>query len=205
MLHASLSVARVIDRFTSAIAQLMQWLTLLMVLLGAYNGITRYVGRAISQSLGGAIYTVLQTYAFDLVFLLAAGWVLQVDGHVRVDVLYADLNRRGKAWVDLFGTFFFLLPFCFMGFVLSLPYVRSSWEHLESNLNANGLPIYPMKTLIPVAFALLALQGISQIIKLVAELRGVPPAPIGTTPDPAETDPAVAERPSGSVGQGPVV
>lgn len=173
MLHASLGVARVIDRFTGAIAQVMQWLTLLMVLLGAYNVITRYVGRAISQSLGGAIYTVLQTYAFDLVFLLAAAWVLQVDGHVRVDILYSRLKERGKAWVDLFGTIFFLLPFCFMGFVLSLRYVSSSWEHLERNLNANGVPIYPIKTLIPVAFALLALQGVSQIIKKIATLRGV--------------------------------
>lgn len=175
MLHASLRVARVIDRFTGAIAHVMQWLTLLMVLLGAYNVITRYVGRAISQSLGGAIYTVLQTYAFDMVFLLAAAWVLQVDGHVRVDILYSRMSKRGKAWVDLFGTVIFLLPFCFMGFALSLPYVRSSWSHLERNLNAGGIPIYPIKTLIPIAFALLALQGVSQIIKLVAELRGVAP------------------------------
>jgi len=193
MLHASLGVARVIDRITGAIAQVMQWLTLLMVLLGAYNVITRYVGRAISQSLGGSIYTVLQTYAFDLIFLLAAAWVLQVDGHVRVDILYSRLTKRGKAWVDLFGTVFFLWPFCFMGFVLSLPYVRSSWDHMERNLNANGIPIYPMKTLIPVVFGLLALQGVSQFIKLVAELRGVTPAPT------AKADPAPDTADHGAV------
>ena len=172
-MHALLGVARVIDRFTGAIAQVMQWLTLLMVLLGAYNVITRYVGRYIQQSLGGAIYTVLQTYMFDLVFLLAAGWVLSVDGHVRVDIIYSRLNERRKAWVDLFGTVFFLLPFCYMGFMLSLPYVRRSWQHMEVNVNANNIPIYPMKTLIPIAFALLALQGIAQIIKLIAKLRGI--------------------------------
>ena len=174
-MRALLGVARVIDSFTGAIAQVMQWLTLLMVLLGAYNVITRYVGRAIQQSLGGAIYTVLQTYMFDLVFLLAAGWVLSVDGHVRVDIIYSRLSEKRKAWVDLFGTVFFLLPFCFMGFALSLPYVRRSWQHMEVNVNALNIPIYPMKTLIPVAFALLALQGVAQIIKMIAKIRGVGP------------------------------
>ncbi len=175
-MHALLGVARVIDKITGAVAQVMQWLTLLMVLLGAYNVVTRYVGRAIQQSLGGAIYTVLQTYMFDLVFLLAAGWVLSTDGHVRVDIIYSRLNERRKAWVDLFGTVFFLLPFTYMGFMLSLPYVQRSWQHMEVNLNARNIPIYPMKTLIPVAFALLALQGIAQIIKQIAKLRGIEPS-----------------------------
>lgn len=197
-MRALLGVARLIDGFTGLIAQIMQWLTLLMVLLGAYNVVTRYVGRAIQQSLGGAIYTVLQTYIFDLVFLLAAGWVLSVDGHVRVDIIYSRLSERAKAWVDLFGTVFFLLPFCYMGFMLSLPYVRRSWQHMEVNLSANNIPIYPMKTLIPVAFALLALQGISQIIKLIAKLRGVePPGKVTVVaggPEP-HTEPDGSSRP----------
>lgn len=196
-MRALLSVARVIDRFTGAIAQVMQWLTLLMVLLGAYNVITRYVGRAIQQSLGGAIYTVLQTYMFDLVFLLAAGWVLSVDGHVRVDIIYSRLTKRGKAWVDLFGTTFFLLPFCYMGFVLSLPYVQRSWQHMEVNVNARNIPIYPMKTLIPVAFALLALQGIAQIIKLVAQLRGIEPPGTATTVAEGQPDSGTGTAPEG--------
>ncbi|HET9027127.1 MAG TPA: TRAP transporter small permease subunit [Trueperaceae bacterium] len=172
-MKAFLTVARYIDAFTGGIARVMQWLTLVMVILGAYNVVTRYLGRAIGVSLGGGIYTVLQTYAFDFVFLLAAAWVLRTDGHVRVDIIYSRLGVRGKAWVDLFGTVFFLFPFCCMGFVLSLPYVGRSWQHMEVNVNAGGVPIYLMKTVIPVAFALLALQGVSQIIKLVATLRGV--------------------------------
>lgn len=185
-----LALARIIDGFNGAVALVMQWLTLVMVLLGAYNVITRYVGRAIGVSLGGSIYTVLQTYAFDLVFLLAAGWVLRTGGHVRVDILYSRLGWRGKAWVDIFGTIFFLFPFCYMGFMLSLPYVRRSWQHMEVNVNAGGLPIYLMKTVIPVAFALLALQGISQLIKLIASLRGrgplAPPAASATPVDGAD-------------------
>ena len=101
--------------------------------------------------------------------------MLSTDGHVRVDIVYSRLKERGKAWVDLFGTVFFLLPFTFMGFMLSLPYVQRSWQHMEVNLNARNIPIYPMKTLIPVAFALLALQGVAQIIKLIAKLRGIEP------------------------------
>ncbi|HNR00875.1 MAG TPA: TRAP transporter small permease subunit, partial [Trueperaceae bacterium] len=119
-MKAFLRVAGFIDAFNGAIAVVMQWLTLVMVLLGAYNVITRYVGRAIGVSLGGSVYTVLQTYAFDLVFLLAAGWVLRTEGHVRVDIVYSRLRERGKAWVDLLGTVFFLFPFCYMGFTLSL-------------------------------------------------------------------------------------
>lgn len=172
-----LQVSRAIDAFTNLIAQAMYWLTLLMVLLGAYNVITRYVGRAIGVSLGGSIYTVLQTYFFDLVFLLAAGHVLKRDGHVRVDILYTRLSERAKAWVDIFGTLLLLMPFCYMGFVLSLPYVRRSWQHLEANVNAHGLPIYWIKTAIPVAFALLMIQGISELIKRIGFLRGaLPPA-----------------------------
>lgn len=176
-MKALLQVSRVIDAISSLIAQGMYWLTLLMVLLGAYNVVTRYVGRAIGVSLGGSIYTVLQTYFFDLIFLLAAAHVMRTDGHVRVDIIYTRLGERAKAWVDIFGTVLLLGPFCYMGFMLSLPYVRRSWQHLEANVNANGLPIYWIKTAIPVAFALLLIQGVSEIIKRVAFLRGaLPPA-----------------------------
>lgn len=183
-MRALLKVSRVIDAFTGGIAQVMQWLAFFMVLLGAFNVVTRYVGRAIGVTLGGTVYQALQTYAFDLIFLLAAGWVLSTDGHVRVDILYSRLSARKKAWVDIFGTLFFLFPFSYMGFVLSLPYVRRSWQHMEVNVNAANLPIYWIKTVIPVAFALLALQGISELIKKVAFLRGeVPPKPVA---EPAE-------------------
>ncbi len=186
-MKAFLRVSLLIDGLTGAIARAMQWLTLIMVLLGAYNVVTRYVGRAIGVSLGGGVYTTLQSYAFDLVFLLAAGHVLKTDGHVRVDIIYSRLKDRTKAWVDIFGTIFFLLPFTFMGFVLSLPYVRRSWQHMEVNVNSGNLPIYLIKTVIPVAFVLLALQGISELIKRVAYLRGVAlPGKAAKPPGPAE-------------------
>ena len=181
-MKALLAVSRTIDGFLRLLAQVMYWLTLLMVLLGAYNVITRYVGRAIGVTLGGGVYTTMQTYLFDLIFLLAAGYVLNQGGHVRVDIIYTNLNKRGKAWVDIFGTLFLLMPFCTMGFLLSLPYVSRSWQHMEVDVNAGGLPIYLIKTVIPIAFALLILQGISELIKSIAFLRGVLPEPEPSTP-----------------------
>lgn len=174
-MKAVLGIARFIDALNTGIAYVMQWLSLVMVLLGAYNVVTRYVGRAIGVSLGGAMYTVLQTYAFDLIFLLAAGWVLKIDGHVRVDILYANLSERARLWIDLFGTVVFLFPFTYMGFMLSLPYVSRAWQRMEVNVNAGYLPVYLIKTVIPVAFVLLALQGVSQVIKLIAALSGKGP------------------------------
>lgn len=185
-----LAVARIIDMINTGIANAMQWLSLLMVLLGAFNVITRYVGRAVGVSLGGTMYQVLQTYAFDLIFLLAAGWVLKNDGHVRVDIIYANLSARAKLWIDLIGTTLFLFPFTYMGFILSLPYVSRAWQRMEVNVNAGRLPVYLIKTVIPIAFALIALQGVSQLIKIIAGLRGqgpLAPTPPGTTTIPPES------------------
>lgn len=167
-----LAVSRAIDGFTTFLGKLMFWVSLLMVLIGAFNVVTRYVGRALHLSLGGTIYIALQTYAFDLMFLLAAAYVLKVDGHVRVDIVVSNLGERAKAWIDIFGTIFFLIPFCVMGLLLSRNYVATSWRQQEINLNAGGLPIYPIKTVILVAFALLLLQGVSELIKRIAFLTG---------------------------------
>ncbi|ADI15048.1 TRAP transporter small permease subunit [Truepera radiovictrix] len=170
-----LAVSRGIDALTTAVGRVMFWLTLVMVLIGAFNVITRYVGRAFNLSLGGTRYIVLQTYAYNLVFLLGAAHVFNRDGHVRVDILYANRSPRTKAWIDILGTLFFLFPFCVLGFYLSWGYVMRSWQQNEVNINAGGLPVYPIKTVILVAFALLVLQGVSEIIKRVAVLRGYPP------------------------------
>lgn len=143
-----------------------------MVALGAFNVVTRYIGRAIGESLGGTQYIALQTYAYDFVFLIAAAYVMRKDGHVRVDILFSTLSQRARARVDVFGALAFLLPFCWMGVALSLGYVQRSWQQGEVNLLAGGLPIYPVKTLIPIAFALLALQGVAEMIRNIAFLSG---------------------------------
>lgn len=169
-----LGLSRGIDTLTTMVGRAMFWLILVMVLLGAFNVITRYAGRALSVSLGGTLYIALQTQLFNLVFLLGAAYVLNQDGHVRVDILYANASKRVRAWIDIFGTLFFLFPFCALGLYLSWGYVGRSWQQGELNTNAGGLPIYPVKTVILIAFGMLILQGLSEIIKRIAFLRGHP-------------------------------
>ncbi len=169
-----LGVARAIDGFSTAIGKCMWWLTLAMVLIGAYNVITRYLGQYLGVQLSANVYLELQTYAFDLVFLLGAAYVLRADAHVRVDIIYSRLGARARAWIDIFGTFAFLIPFCLMGLYFSVGYVERSWATLEQSPNPGGLPRYPIKTVILIAFAMLIAQGLSEVIKNVAFLRRMP-------------------------------
>lgn len=213
-----LGVSRGIDALTTAIGRLMFWVTLIMVLIGALNVVTRYVGRERGISLGGTLYIALQTYAYNLIFLLGAAYVFNRDGHVRVDILYANYSPRTKAWIDILGTLFFLFPFCALGLFLSWGYVLRSWQQGEVNINAGGLPVYPIKTVILLAFGLLILQGVSEIIKRAALLRGhappltVPPAGVphagtlGSEARLAELNPTPVKEPvQEPVGQEPPI
>ena len=173
-MKAWLGVSKGIDTVTTAVGRVMFWLTLVMVLIGAFNVVTRYVGRSLGMSLGGTLYIALQTQLFDLVFLLGAAYVLNKDGHVRVDIIYASMGARARAWIDIFGTLFFLFPFCALSLYLSWGYVGRSWQQGEVNTNAGGFPVYPIKTVILIAFGLIILQGVSELIKRIAFLRGIP-------------------------------
>jgi TRAP-type mannitol/chloroaromatic compound transport system permease small subunit len=172
-MQALLRVASVVDRVNGAVGRVVAWLVVGMVLVGAFNAVARYVGRYIGANLSSNAWIELQWYLFSLVFLLGAAYTLERNAHVRVDVLYGRLSARGKAWIDLVGTVVFLLPFCAFGIWVSLPTVQSSWAVLEMSPDPGGLPRYPIKTAIPIAFALLFLQGISELIKRVAFLRGM--------------------------------
>lgn len=163
---------RAIDRLTSHLGRFISWLTLAMVLIGAYNAIARYLGRFIGVNLSSNLYLELQWYLFSLIFLLGAGFALKENAHVRVDVLYGRLRRKAKARIDVIGSLLMLLPFC--GFVLwvSWPSIRNSWIVREGSPDPGGLPRYPLKAVIIVAFVLLVAQGISQLLKDIAVLRG---------------------------------
>ena len=115
-----------------------------------------------------------------------ASYTLQQDAHVRVDVFYGKLSVRGKAWIDLLGSILFLVPFAIFGVVTSWPSVRNSWMILEMSSDPGGLPRYPIKTVIPVAFLLLAIQGLSEAAKAWLSLR-----------DPS-SPPTKADGPSGA-------
>lgn len=169
-----LATARAIDGLSTLVGRLMWWLTVVMVLIGAYNVITRYLGSYLGVQLSANVYLELQTYAFDLIFLLGAAYVLRSDAHVRVDIVYSRLGPRARAWIDIFGTFVFLIPFCIFGLYFCLGYVERSWAVLEQSPNPGGLPRYPIKAVILVAFGMLIAQGISEVIKNVALLRRHP-------------------------------
>lgn len=171
-----LKLARWIDRLSEGLGWVTLGLTLIMVAVGAYNAISRYLGRFIGVNLSSNLYIEVQWYLFSLIFLLGAAYVLKRGEHVRVDILYGRLSRRGKAWIDLLGTLLLLLPLCAVIVIYSLPSVINSWKIKEGSSDPGGLDRYPLKAMLIVAFMLLALQGISEVIKQMAILSGHPAA-----------------------------
>ena len=166
-----------LDRLSAALGQLVSWLCILMILLGAYNAVARYLGRFVELSLSSNAYIELQWYLFSAVFLLGAADALRADAHVRVDVLYGRFSPRTQALIDLAGTLLFLLPFCGFAIYVSWPAVHNSFAILEQSPDPGGLPRYPIKALIPLSFALVILQGLSQLAKRLAELVGAQETP----------------------------
>lgn len=165
-----LKISRWIDALSEGLGWITFGLTLIMVAVGAYNAITRYLGQFIGVNLSSNLYIEVQWYLFSLIFLLGSAYVLKHNSHVRVDILYNQLSRKGKAWVDLLGGLLFLLPICILILYFSLPAVINSWQVLEMSSDPSGLPRYPLKTMILVSFVFLGLQGISQIAKQLAIL-----------------------------------
>lgn len=167
-----LRLARGIDRLNGWVGRGTCWLTLVMVIVGAFNALARYTDPYTGWGLSSNAYIELQWYLFSLVFLLGAAYALRESAHVRVDVLYERLSPKGRAWVNLLGTLLFLVPFCVMMLVVSWPAVQNSWALLEQSPDPGGLPRYPMKTMVLVAFALLLVQGAAMVIRQIAVLRG---------------------------------
>ena len=169
-----LRIARWIDRISEWIGQFTFILSLIMVAVGAYNAITRYLGRFIGMNLSSNVYIEVQWYLFSLVFLLGAAYVLKQGAHVRVDILYNRLSYRGRAWIDFFGSLLLLLPMCVLIFIYSYPAVVNSWQVMEMSSDPSGLPRYPLKTMILVVAVLLVLQGLSEAIKNLAIILDIP-------------------------------
>lgn len=165
-------LAQAIDRLCLGVSRFATWLALIMVGLGAFNALARYAGRFIGVELSSNTFIELQWYLFSAVFLLAAAGTLARDGHVRVDVIYGRLPRRNRAWIDLLGTLLLMLPFCVFALAVSIPSVSSSWAVFEGSPDPGGLPRYPLKTLVPLAFGLLILQGVARALASLATLRG---------------------------------
>ena len=150
------------DRLSTRLGVAVSWLTLAMVAVGAYNAVVRYLGRFTGWNLSSNAYLELQWYMFSLVFLLGAAYALLTGAHVRVDVIFSRLPERWRRRIDLWGSLLFLIPFAVFGLVMSWPAVRNSWAVLEVSSDPGGLPRYPIKSVLLVAFTLLALQGLAE-------------------------------------------
>ena len=167
-----LALSAGIDRFATGTGKAVSWLAVVMVLLAAYNAIARYAGRFLGVNLSSNAYIETQWYLFSLIFLLGAAYALQQDAHVRVDVLFARVQPRTRAWINVLGTVLLLIPFCIFLLWVSWPVVANSWRVREGSPDPGGLPRWPLKIMIPVCFVLLVVQGISELIKEIARLRG---------------------------------
>jgi len=161
-------IADSIDRAIAAIGRAAAWCCLYIVLAEFVVVVMRY-----ALGLGSIRLQESVLYAHAALFMLAAAWTLQIDGHVRVDVFYAQASRRRRAAIDLIGAVIFLLPFAIAVAALSMSYVGRSWAIFEGSRETSGLPfVYLLKTLIPLFALLIGLQGIAQAIRAVLVLAG---------------------------------
>ncbi len=167
-----LTLCRWIDAVNERVGRAVYWLVLVAVAVSAGAAFSRY-----AFSMSSNAWLELQWYLFSLIFLLAAGYTLKHDAHVRIDVIFGRLSRRTQAAIDVFGALAMLLPMTLLVAWLSWHTFQLSFEVNETSPDAGGLPRWPIKLAIPVGFALLALQGVSETVKRVAFLAGRAPAP----------------------------
>ena len=172
-MEAWLRISTWIDAVNRKVGAGVSWLILAMTLVSAANAVSRK-----AFSISSNAFLEIQWYLFAAVFLLAAGYTLLNNEHVRVDIVNTRFAARTRLWIELFGTVFFLFPLTLLVLWYGWPYFVVSFTSREISLQAGGLILWPVKLLIPVGFLLLLLQGASQAIKLIAALSGRYPAPV---------------------------
>jgi len=168
-----LAVSRAIDAFTERVGRLVYWLVLVVVLISAANAVVR---KAFDYSSNA--YLEVQWYLFSVIFLFGAGYTLLRNDHVRIDIIQGRLSPRAQNWIDVLGILLFLMPMSLIIMALSWPLFVDSLQRHEVSTNAGGLIIWPARLMIPIGFALLIIQAISELIKRIAFLRGVIPDPL---------------------------
>ena len=163
-----LKLSRAIDYVNDRFGEVANWLVLFACLISAGNAASRYLFSASSNA-----WLEVQWYMFAGMVLLGGPYTLKVNEHVRVDLFYSALSERARIWIDIVGCLLFLLPICVILVYFTWPWFVESWRIDETSSNAGGLIRWPVKLLMPVGFALMTLQGISEIIKRVAALEHV--------------------------------
>ncbi len=166
-MQSLLKISRVIDAINGQIGKKVAWLILLAVIIATVNAIVRKVFNISSNA-----WLELQWMLFGAVFLLCASWTLLLKEHIRIDIVNNMLPRRVRQWIDLLGHLLFLLPFAVLTVYHSVPFFLRSYRINEQSASAGGLAQWPVKGLVVVGFVMLALQGISEVIKQIAIMTG---------------------------------
>jgi TRAP-type mannitol/chloroaromatic compound transport system permease small subunit len=171
-LQSLLKLSRGIDAFTKWTGKRLAWLILLAVIVSAINAIIRKTFDTSSNS-----WLELQWVLFSIVFLLCSPWTLLDNEHIRIDIVNNMLPKKIRDSIDVMGHVFFLMPLCVVMIITGVPFFLRSMQINEQSGNAGGLPQWPAKSLIMIGFALLLVQGISELIKRIAVMRGLIPDP----------------------------
>ena len=198
-MKALLRLSGVIDAISRLFGRIIIWLVLAATLISATNAIARKL-----FNIGSNAFLEIQWYLFAAVFLLGAGYTFLKDAHVRVDVLANRWSMSTRILIDIVGILVFLLPLCWFMIVFSWPILVQAYQSGEVSSNSGGLIRWPVYALVPAGFALLGLQGISELIKRVAFLRGLGPNPlIKQTPEDIALIPStIGPAGSGTTAQG---
>ena len=166
-LEAFISLSGLIDRVNRAFAIVAAVLVFFSCMISAGNAVSRY-----ALSISSNAWLEIQWQMFAGIFLLGAPYVLKLNEHVRVDIIYGGRSDRTKLWIDVFGIIFFLFPATALMAYMGYGFFETSFLRGEMSSNAGGLPLWPVKAILPLGFALLFLQGISELIKRIAALQG---------------------------------
>jgi len=163
-----LGFSRGMDAVSAGAGKLAEWCVLAACLVSAGNAVMRY-----GFSLSSNAWLEVQWYLFAGIIMLGAAHTLRRNGHVRVDLVYGIVRERTRLWIDVFGLVFFLLPGMLLLAWMTWPFFLDSWMREEVSPNAGGLLRWPVKLLLPVGFALVALQGLAELVKRIAALSGI--------------------------------
>jgi TRAP-type mannitol/chloroaromatic compound transport system permease small subunit len=178
-----LAFSRAIDAINGRLGRWLSWLIVVVVLISATNATIRKLFDTSSNA-----WLELQWVLFSVVFLLCSPWTLLSNEHIRIDIVNSMFSQRVRNWIDIIGHAFFLLPLTVVMIITSLPFFTKSYAIKEQSMNAGGLPQWPAKSLVVIGFTLLFFQGISELIKRAAVMRGLIPDPYERQINPHELE-----------------
>ena len=167
-----LQLSRMIDKISEFVGRWVAWLVLFAVLISTANAISRK-----AFNLSSNAFLEIQWYLFAAVFLLASGYTLMRQEHVKIDVVSGRFSKRTQIWIEIVGLCFFLFPFVIAIIILVMPLVINAFVSNEMSSNAGGLIRWPVFAMLPLGLALLGMQGVSELIKRFAFLKGLVPDP----------------------------